>query len=107
MKLMVKSTALLAGAAIAFAAAGPLRAQDTAAAPETPEAASDVSAAYRWSKNLQTFNANGATDGEGTKVDFTAQPNTPTAGTTTVTATVTGTSTGRLFVDVEVTQGSP
>jgi len=44
MKLMVKPTALLAGAAIAFAAAGPLRAQDAETAPETPEAATDVSA---------------------------------------------------------------
>ena len=48
MKLMVKSTALLAGAAIAFAASGPLRAQDaepaTEAAEATPEPAADVSA---------------------------------------------------------------
>ena len=48
MKFMVKSTALLAGAAIAFAASGPLRAQDAETAPETaeaaPEAAADVSA---------------------------------------------------------------
>ncbi len=48
MKFMVKSTALLAGAAIAFAASGPLRAQDAETAPETaeaaPETAADVSA---------------------------------------------------------------
>ena len=36
MKLMVKPTALIAGAAIAFAAASPLVAQETAPATETP-----------------------------------------------------------------------
>ncbi len=44
MKLMVKPTALLAGAAIAFAAAGPLRAQDAETAPEAPAAMQDVTA---------------------------------------------------------------
>ena len=44
MKLMVKPTALLAGAAIAFAAAGPLRAQDAEPAPEAPAATQDVTA---------------------------------------------------------------
>ena len=53
---------------------------------------------------MQNFNADGATDGAGTQVDFTVQLDTPQAGTTTVTATVTGTATDRLFVDVEVTQ---
>jgi len=36
-------------------------------------------------------------------VTLTAQPNTPVAGTTTVTATVTGTATPRLFLDLKVT----
>jgi hypothetical protein len=65
--------------------------------------ADDLTADYRWSKDLQTFNADGATDGDSTKVDFTTQLDTPT-GFTTVTATVTGTPTDKLFVDVKVTQ---
>jgi hypothetical protein len=66
--------------------------------------ATDLTAAYQWSKDLQSFNAGGATDGGGTKVDFSVQPDTPVAGTTTVTATVTGTATSKLFVGVKVTQ---
>jgi hypothetical protein len=74
--------------------------------PQTGTIADDLTAGYRWSKDLATFNADGATDGDGTKVDFTVQLNTPAAGTTTVTATVDpgGTATTKLFVDVEVTQ---
>jgi hypothetical protein len=72
--------------------------------PQTGTIADDLSAAYRWSKDLQSFNADGAADGAGTQVDFAVQLNTPQAGTTTVTATVTGTATDRIFVDVEVTQ---
>ncbi|MFZ9937793.1 MAG: Ig-like domain-containing protein [Luteolibacter sp.] len=66
----------------------------------------DLAASYRWSTDLQSFNADGATDGDGTKVDFTVQLDTPEAGTTTVTATVDpgGTATDKLFVDVQVTQ---
>jgi len=59
---------------------------------------------YRWSKDLATFHAAGATDGDGTTVEFATQPNTPTPGITTVTATVTGTSIHKLFVTVGVTQ---
>jgi hypothetical protein len=66
--------------------------------------AGDLTAAYQWSKDLQSFNAGGATDGGGTKVDFSVQLNTPVAGTTTVTATVTGTAASKLFVGVKVTQ---
>ncbi|MCX6877134.1 MAG: hypothetical protein NTW21_25490 [Verrucomicrobia bacterium] len=72
--------------------------------PQNATPASDISAAYRWSKDLATFNASGATDGAGTTVTLTTQLNTPVAGTTTVTATVTGTPTTKLFVDVMVTQ---
>jgi hypothetical protein len=36
-------------------------------------------------------------------VNFTTQPDTPVAGTTTVTAAVAGTLPGRLFFDVKVT----
>ena len=72
--------------------------------PQNPTLASDVSAAYRWSKDLATFNATGATDLDGTSVTFVATPGTPAPGITTVTATVTGTPTARLFLRVEVMQ---
>jgi hypothetical protein len=52
--------------------------------PQTGTIADDLTAGYRWSKDLQTFNADGATDGDGTKVDFTTQLDTPSAGITTV-----------------------
>ncbi|NNM28514.1 MAG: hypothetical protein HKO57_03275, partial [Akkermansiaceae bacterium] len=72
--------------------------------PQNPDPATDLTATYRWSKDMANFLADGATDGEGTTVDFTAQLDTPEPGTTTVTATVSGAATGKLFVDVEVTQ---
>jgi hypothetical protein len=72
--------------------------------PQNATPASDLTAAYQWSKDLATFNADGATDGDNTKVDFNAQLDTPVAGTTTVTATVSGTATSKLFVNVKVTQ---
>ncbi len=72
--------------------------------PRNATPASDLTASYLWSKDLATFFANGATDGAGTKVDFTTQANTPSPGITTVTATVTGTATSKLFVRVKVTQ---
>jgi autotransporter-associated beta strand protein len=71
--------------------------------PQNATPGSDVAAAYRWSKDLTTFNNSGVTDAAGTTVTLTAQPNTPVAGTTTVTATVTGTATPRLFLDLKVT----
>ncbi len=72
--------------------------------PRNATPAGDLVAAYRWSKDLVTFHADGATDSGGTKVDFVAQPDTPTPGITTVTATVTGTAVNKLFVIVQVTQ---
>jgi hypothetical protein len=72
--------------------------------PQNATPASDLTAAYQWSKDLATFNAGGVTDGVNTKVDFTTQLDTPVAGTTTVTATVTGTATSKLFVNIKVTQ---
>jgi len=70
--------------------------------------ADDITAAYRWSKDMTTFHADGATDGEGTTVSFSPSVDDPAAGTTTVTATVTGTALPeRLFVDVVVTQTAP
>ncbi len=72
--------------------------------PQNAIPATDLTASYKWSKNLANFLANGATDGAGTKVDFTTQLNTPSSGMTTVTATVTGTATSKLYVRVNVTQ---
>jgi len=73
--------------------------------PQNATPADDIAGPnYRWSKDLATFHAAGATDGDGTTVQFTAQPNTPTPGITTVTATVTGTPISKLFVTVGVTQ---
>jgi hypothetical protein len=72
--------------------------------PQNATPAGDLVAAYRWSKDLVTFHASGATDSGGTKVDFISQPNTPTSGITTVTATVTGTAVKKLFMMVQVTQ---
>jgi lysophospholipase L1-like esterase len=66
--------------------------------------AGDLTAAYQWSKDLSDFHADGGTDGGGTRVDFTAAPDTPTPGTTTVTATVTGIATSEIFIRVQVTQ---
>ncbi len=65
--------------------------------PQNANPASDVSAAYEWSADLATFHADGASNG-GTTVSFTASPNTPLAGTTTVTATITGTVPVKFFV---------
>jgi hypothetical protein len=71
--------------------------------PQNATPASDLTAAYQWSKDLATFYADGASDGS-SAVTFTTQANTPAPGTTTVTATVTGTATSKLFVRVNVTQ---
>ena len=72
--------------------------------PKNTTPAGDLTASYSWSKDLATFLANGATDGAGTKIDFTTQADTPSPGFTTVTATVTGTAASNLFVRVNVTQ---
>ena len=64
--------------------------------------ASDLTASYRWSTDLTTFQLGGATSG-GTTVNFTTQANTPSPGFTRVTATATGTPPARLFLDVRVT----
>jgi len=63
--------------------------------------ASDISSTYYWSKNLGSFNADGATV-DGTRVDFVR--GSPSGGMVTVTATATGTSIDKLFVKVGVTQ---
>ena len=70
--------------------------------PKNATPAADLTASYRWSTDLATFNLGGATSG-GTTVNFTTQANTPSPGFTRVTATATGTLPGRLFFDVQVT----
>lgn len=77
--------------------------------PQNPTPASDMTAAYRWSTTLGTWFADGASDGTNT-VTFSPALDTPSAGTTTVTATMTVTAGGApvelpaLFTDIEVTQ---
>lgn len=74
--------------------------------PQSATPVSDVSGAYRWSIDLAMWNADGATFG-GATVSFSASPDTPVAGTTTVTATITGTAPDAMFVDLEVTRTDP
>jgi hypothetical protein len=63
--------------------------------------AGDVTAAYRWSKDLSNFHYSGESDPAETTVTFT--PDTPSGGRVTVTASITGTSADKIFVDIEVT----
>jgi hypothetical protein len=67
--------------------------------------ADDVSAAYIWSEDLQTWHADGGGNGSGTTVAF-AQ-GTPSGGMVDVTATITGPAPAKLFVAVKVTQDAP
>jgi hypothetical protein len=71
--------------------------------PQNASAASDVTAAYRWSVDLVTFHADGETVG-GTTIAFTPSLNTPSAGTTSVSAAITGTVPSKVFVDLKVTK---
>jgi hypothetical protein len=71
--------------------------------PQIASPASDVSAAYVWSTDLATFNADGASAG-GSTVSFGTST---TEGTTTVTATITGTVPANLFVALKATQATP
>ena len=68
--------------------------------------ASDVTAAYKWSTDLANFHDSGAASG-GTTVTLTPALNTPSSGTTTVTAAVTGTQPAKLFLTLEATQTTP
>lgn len=74
--------------------------------PQNATPPSDVSAAYVWSTDLATLFGDGASSG-GTTVSFSASPDTPVAGTTTVTATITGTVPAKLFVALKATQNTP
>ncbi|MEO5913242.1 MAG: immunoglobulin domain-containing protein [Luteolibacter sp.] len=71
--------------------------------PQNATAASDLAPAYRWSTDLVSWNADLATSG-GTTVGFTASPNTPMPGITTVTATLTGTVPAKFFTGLQVTK---
>ena len=71
--------------------------------PRNSAPASDVSSTYRWSLDLATWTASGASL-SGTTVVFAAVPDTPQAGTTTVTATITGNSPAKLFVELQATR---
>jgi hypothetical protein len=62
----------------------------------------DITAAYRWTKDLSNFYYSGQSDPLGTSVTFT--PGAPAGGRVTVTAAITGTSTDKIFVDIEVRQ---
>ena len=66
---------------------------------DTP--ATDITAAYLWSTDLDSFYADGAT-ADGTLVTF--EVGTPADGEVTVTATITGTEPDKVFVTVDVTQ---
>lgn len=66
--------------------------------PQAATPASDITGFYRWSKDLTSFHAEGAADGDSTTVSFVIQPNTPSSGTTTVTGNITGTPTDKLFL---------
>ncbi len=68
-----------------------------------PEPASDISARYRWSLDLETWNESGQSR-NGTTVTFTAARDTPAPGTTTVTATIVGGSPSGMFFDLQVTK---
>jgi hypothetical protein len=70
--------------------------------PQSGIAASDVTAAYKWSTDLATFHASGASSG-GTTVNLVPALNTPSSGITTVTATVSGTQPSRLFLVLDAT----
>lgn len=76
--------------------------------PANPDLAEDLAAVYQWSTDLQTFRDGGTADLAGTVVNFSADENNPTAGTTTVTATVGGpVAAERIFVRVRATQAAP
>jgi hypothetical protein len=68
--------------------------------PMNSNPASDLTATYIWSKDLETFYTDG-NEGEGTTVSFSrGQPD--QNGIVTVTATIEGTPVDRIFVDVDV-----
>lgn len=71
--------------------------------PQNANAASDVTAGYRWSTDLVNFHEGGAS-ADGATVTFSPALDVPSAGTTTVTATITGTAPVKLFVTLSATR---
>ena len=71
--------------------------------PRNAAPASDLSAAYRWSTDLTTWHDSGAANG-GTTVTFTATPDTPVTGTSSVAAAISGPVPAKLFTQLRVTQ---
>jgi len=69
--------------------------------PQNASPASDVLASYQWSSDLANWHASGQSSG-GTTVNFTAIPNSPEDGITSVTATVGGVVPARLFTRIRV-----
>ncbi|MDH4445084.1 MAG: Ig-like domain-containing protein [Akkermansiaceae bacterium] len=69
--------------------------------PLNPTGAGNLTAAYRWSRDLSTFTAGGVGN-NGSTVTFTQSA--PSGGFVTVTATVTGAPLDKLFVDLRMTQ---
>lgn len=64
--------------------------------------ADDLAFANQWSKDLQSFHGDLASDAAGTTVAFATQANAPGPSNTTATATVTGTPCDRLFLRAKV-----
>ena len=69
--------------------------------PQNATPASDIAASYLWSSDLVNWYASGETNG-GTTVTFTATPNTPATGITSVSGTITGTTPAKLFTRLSV-----
>jgi len=70
--------------------------------PQNATPAGDISAFYQWSTGLQTYHADGFSNGTGTTVSFSTQLDTPVVGMTTVTVTIAGTLVDQLFVRLGV-----
>lgn len=68
-----------------------------------PSPATNLNAVYQWSTDLVDWHDSGVASG-GTMVSFSAIPNTPSAGISTVTASLTGTAQAKLFARLRVTQ---
>lgn len=58
--------------------------------PSTDTPADDLLARYQWSRDLEQFYDDGASDDEGLVITFSSEPDTPLAGVTTVTASTSG-----------------
>ena len=71
--------------------------------PKNSLPASDLTAAFFWSRDLSAWYA-GGDENEGTTLTFTTSENTPAPGVATVTATIGGTVPSSVFTKVEVNQ---